>query len=67
MTPSEIRRKTAEKMTQGAKPAAERGELDLPPGGQAPDHIVKRLQAIRARCAASVAAREPETDVDVGD
>ena len=56
MSPSEIRRRTAEKMAQPAKP---RNELDLPPGGQPPEHIAKRLAQIRNRCAAKVEARQP--------
>jgi len=59
MSLRDIRRRTAEKMAKPVR-TEPHADLELPPGGQAPAHIAERLQAIRARCAASVAKREPE-------
>lgn len=57
MTPDEVRRAIAAQQQRHEARQGGNG-LGLPPGGQPPDHIARRLQAIRDRCAARVAARQ---------
>jgi len=69
MSPSEIRRRTAEKMARPPSTKPEQPRLDGVEPEQCPKHIPAtcraRLEAIRARCAAKVAQQaQPEHTVD---